>query len=283
MLQASARRLLAVLLCLCGSSGALAQEEEKEDIRPRIQEIRGLYAKLQEASKGPAPIDRKNKAAAQWSRLRAWELTNEKDGRLRKVVVNSRDASGEVERSFYLKGDSLFFALYVTTSKARKKDEERLYFDTLGVPIRWQHNKDIKGMDGHALRWGEQARSDAKVAVALVDGTDEAARFEPVTCVAGAGECREDLPGNYCTTTYALFPPAGLPVQKDLCMGSPWYAGQGTSCSFSQEGLTLTVTESWQQSCDDEDPSCANEGEETKTVSLTPEMGRVVECPVFGK
>ncbi|MFY0523844.1 hypothetical protein ACN28I_11955 [Archangium gephyra] len=278
MIPCSAHRLLALLLCLCVPFGALAQEEEENDLQPRLQEIRALFARLQEASKGPAPIDRKNKAArAQWHRLRAWEMTHEMDGRLRKIVVNSRDSGGEVERSFFLKGDSLFFAFYVTT-KARQKDEERLYFDAEGRPIQWQHNKDIRARDGHALRWGEQARSDAKVAVALADGKAGSARFEPITCVVGDTEFRVDLPGDYRTTEYSLFPPAGLPVQKNLCMSSPWYAGQTTSCSFTQEGRTLKVTQSFQQTCDDGE--CDREGSHTKTLSLSPEMGRVEECPV---
>lgn len=65
-------------------------------------------------------------------------------------------------------------------------------------------------------------------------------------------------------------------------MDQPWFAGQNVTCSFEQKGLTLTVTESFQQTCADDDETCASEGSKTKEVSLTPEMGRVEECPVSG-
>lgn len=73
---------------------------------PRLQEIRALFAKLQNTSKGLASIDTKSKASpAQWYRLRAWEMAAEPKGKLRRLVVNSRDKSGELERDFYLKDD----------------------------------------------------------------------------------------------------------------------------------------------------------------------------------
>ena len=78
------------------------------------------------------------------------------------------------------------------------------------------------------------------------------------------------------------FPPPGLPVQKDLCTEQPWFAGQNVECSFIQEGLVLTVTESFQQTCADDDETCAPEGSTSKEIALTPEMGRVEECPLFG-
>jgi hypothetical protein len=258
------------------------EEARREEIQSRIQEIRALYTKVQETTKGPASIDLKNKEAkAPWYRLRAWEVKDGPDKGFRKVVVNSRDGSREVERSFYLKDNDLFFALYVTT-QARKKDEERLYYDAVGDPIRWQHNKDIRPQDGHALRWGEQAWSDAKVALALLDDSARTVRFTPITCVAPSTECRDMSPGTYCVTKYDLVPPPGLPVQKEICSSSPWFAGQGTRCSFSQEGRTLTVTQSFQQSCSD-DPECESEGASSKDIPLTPEMGRVEECPILNR
>lgn len=288
MLRHAAHGILVLFLCLGMPLGALAQEEEEPvDIEPRIKEIRNLFAKLQGASKGPATLDRKSKAApAQWYRLRTWETALKPDVTLRKLVVNSRDKAGELERNFYLEGDALFFAHYVRTApgtaKERKKDEERMYFSDTVVPIRWQHNQTIQPMDGHAFRWGEQARSDAKVALSLAGDKASTARFEPITCVVGDTECTGEHGGNYCTTKNALFPPPGLPVEKDLCMESPWFAGQQTECSFDQEGLVLTVTESFQQACPDGDEHCESEGSKSKEIALTPEIGRVKECPVFG-
>jgi hypothetical protein len=293
MPSCTARWLLAVLLCLGLPSGALAQTAEElqeeqqtheQEVQRRIQEIRALYAKVQEASKRPAPVERKNtKAKAPWSRLRVWELKDGPDSRLRKVVINSRGASGEVERSFFLKDDTLFFALYVTTAKTGKKDEERLYYDTGGDPIRWQHNPDIRPMDGHALRWGEQGWSDSRVALGLVDGKDDThAVFEPITCAAGNTECRDMSPGTYCVTKYDLVPPPGLPVQKEICSSSPWFAGQGTTCDFDQEDRTLTVTQHFQQSCSD-NPDCESQGQTSKEISLSPEMGRVLKCPLLNR
>ncbi len=290
MLRRTARGLLALLLCLGVPLGARAQPEvEAEDVelKLRLQQIRALYAQLQEASKGPARIDKKSKAKpAQWYRLRAWETPDHPKGTLHKLVVSSRDKSGELERSFYLKDDLLFFAHYVRTSrgsaKERMRDEERMYFDlTTGTPIRWQHNNDIQDNDGHALRWGEQARSDAVVARALAGDDASTARFEPITCVVGDTKCTGEHGGNYCTTKNALFPPPGLPVQEDLCMDQPWFAGQNVTCDFEQEGLTLTVTRSFQQVCPDGEENCVSEGSESTTVDLSPEMGRVKECSVY--
>lgn len=287
MRQRSAGRLLVLLLSLGTPLGAQAQYEVPAavDIEPRLKEIRALFAKLQEASKAPARIDKKSKAApAQWYRLQAWELAVKPDVTLLRLVVSSRDTSGELERHFFLKGDELFFAHYVRHSRGgaqeRKRDEERMYFDDAGVPIRWQHNKDVQPLDGHAYRWGEQARSDAKVALALAGDQVSTARFEPITCVVGTTKCTGEHGGNYCTTKNSLFPPPGLPIQKDLCMNQPWFAGQNVTCAFEQKGLTLLVTESFQQTCADDDETCASEGSKTKEVSLTPEMGRVEECPV---
>lgn len=285
-----AHRLLTLLLCLGIPLGAWAQDEEESppDIQPRLQEIRALFAKLQNTSKGLASIDTKSKAApAQWYRLRAWEMAAEPKGKLRRLVVNSRDKSGELERDFYLKDDLLFFAHYVRTSpgsaKERKRDEERMYFDSTGTPIRWQHNEAIQPMDGHAYRWGEQARSDAKVALSLADAQDRTARFEPITCVVGVTKCTGEHGGNYCTTNNSLFPPPGLPVQMNLCMDQPWFADMDVKCSFEQEGLKLTVTESFKQACPDDDENCESEGSKDTTIDLTREMGRVKECPVINE
>ena len=226
MFRSAARGVLVLLLWLGIPLGALAQEEERVDITPRIKEIRELFAKLQEASKGPTSIDRKRKAEpAQWYRLRAWEMTVKPDARLRKLVVNSRDRSGELERSFYMQGNLLFFAHYVRTSpgsaRERKRDEERMYFGNTGVPIRWQHNKDIQPMDGNAYRWGEQARSDAKVARALADDKASTARFEPITCVVGTTECTGEHGGRYCTTDNSLFPPRAFPSRRISARSNP--------------------------------------------------------------
>jgi hypothetical protein len=266
------------------------EQEERERLKPILQKTRDLFAKMQAASKGPASIDRSNTSKqAQWYRLRSWVTQLPGDApyvKLRKLVVNSRDASGEFERDFFfMRGpsntkDRLFFAYYVTTSgsgQERTTNEERLYFDDDGIPVRWQHNQDIPKTDGHALRWGEQARSDAKVAVALADETDPKARFVPITCVADASECLGDPHEEHCSADYALFPPPGLPVQKDICVAYATYADRSQSCEFTQKGRTLIVTESYDEACDGQ---CSPHGSETKKISLTPEMGRVVQCPV---
>ncbi len=76
-----------------------AREAAEKELQLRIQEIRALYAKVQEASKSPPSIDRKNaKARAPWYRLRAWVLETGPAQGLRKVVVKSRHASSDVER-----------------------------------------------------------------------------------------------------------------------------------------------------------------------------------------
>jgi len=42
------------------------------------------------------------------------------------------------------------------------------------------------------------------------------------------------------------------------------------------------VTESFKQACPDGDENCESEGSTSKEIALTPEMGRVEECPRFG-
>lgn len=258
-----------------------AEKEARAEAAARIQEIRGLFTRLQVESATPPRIDVRNPARqAGWSRLQGWELSTDKDTRLRKLVVTSR----EVEREFFFKNDALFFAFYSITpkggGKARAPSEERLYFQGEDAALlRWQHDDKVQPMDGHAIRWGEQARLDARVAVELASQQDGTKKFEPVTCIVGTTACRMD--GMLCETTYALFPPAGLPVRNELCMSHPWYAGGSRSCAFFQEGNKLEVTAGGEQECG-AIQDCEPRYSEVKTLPLRREMGRVVECGGLG-
>lgn len=271
---------LVVLLCLGASPDATANSSGAA----RIEEIRALFKKLEAASSGPAPVDKLNKVeSASWSRLQAWELKGGKSTRLRKLLVTRSDGSTTLERSFFFQGESLFFAFYVTTEQGSDtepgKQEERLYFAKNGGLLRWQHNEERRPIDGHAIRWGAQARSDAKVAKALASGKGGTKGFEPVTCIVGHKRC-QPMAGDcemHFRVEYSLFPPPGLPVQEDLCSTSPWFAGYSQSCAFKQKGQALVVTRSGQEECGDS-PGCDPHFREDKELALSPEMGRVEQC-----
>jgi hypothetical protein len=284
----SPRTALLLLLCLGVSHPAAGQDAEQEaraQLEARIREIRGLFTRLQVESATPPRMDVRNPARqAGWSRLQSWELSTDKDTRLRKLMVTSREGASERERQFFFQNDVLFFAFYATTpkggGKARAPTEERLYFQGKDADIiRWQHDDKIQPLDGHAIRWGEQARHDARVAVELASAQDGAKKFEPITCIVGTTECRMD--GMLCETTYALFPPAGLPMKPELCMSYPWYAGGSRSCAFSQSGNTLEVTKGGEEECGDVE-DCEGRFSDVTTLPLRREMGRVVECRGLG-
>ena len=262
-----------------------AEKEARAELEARIQEIRGLFTRLQVESAMPPRVEVRNPMQqAGWSRLQSWELAVGKDTRLRKLTVTSREGASELEREFFFKNDALFFAFYSTTPKgsgnARAPSEDRLYFQTKDAEIiRWQHDDNVQPLDGHAIRWGEQARLDAKVAVELASTQDGTKKFEPITCIVGTTACRRE--GLLCETTYALFPPAGLPVRNELCMSQPWYAGGSKRCTFVQAGNSLEVTAGGEQECGDVE-ACEPRYSEVKTLPLRREMGRVVECGGLG-
>lgn len=272
--------VLACLVSLGMPSTAMAQPSEKA----RITEIRALFAKLEDASKAPASVDKQSsRSDASWSRLQAWEPKGAKDLKLRKIVVTSGGEPSKVERQLFFQGDALFFAFYVTTASgsaaAPEKQEERLYFEKNGQLIRWQHNEERKPIDGQAVRWGAQAQNDAKVAKALASGKASPKGFEPITCIVAQQEC-QPMAGDCDTqvrTNHSLLPPPGLPMKANICTSWPWYAGASQSCSFKQKGQVLEVTRSGEDECG-EDPDCDGKFEEVEKLPLTPEMGRTVEC-----
>lgn len=146
------------------SLGLPLEATAKPAKQARIEEIRALFAKLEAASQGPAPVERKNKAEdATWSQLKAWDLTASKSLKLSKIVITQTGGSSTLERSFFFQGESLFFAFYVITAQGSgtepQKQEERLYFAKNGHLIRWQHNEGRKTLDGNAYRrTGKTAR-----------------------------------------------------------------------------------------------------------------------------
>ncbi|MFP2909228.1 hypothetical protein ACLESD_30145 [Pyxidicoccus sp. 3LFB2] len=262
-----------------------AEQEARAELEARIREIRGLFTRLQVEGAMPPRVDVRNPVRqAGWSRLQGWELSPDKDTRLRKLLVTSREGDTDIERTFFFKNNVLFFAFYSTaprgSARGRAPSEERLYFHGNDAELlRWQHDDKVQPLDGHAIRWGEQARRDASIAVELAAQQDGKKRFEPITCIVGTTACRMD--GMLCETTYALFPPAGLPVKQELCMSYPWYAGGSRSCAFSHVGNTLEVTEGGEEECGDVE-GCEPRYSEVKTLPLRREMGRVVTCPGLG-
>jgi hypothetical protein len=176
------------LLCL-GAFHSAAAQEARPGSEARLLEIRGLFTRLQVESAMPPRLEARNKVRqAGWTRLQGWELSTDKDTRLRKLVVTSREAGRELERHFFFKNDVLFLAHYTRGGKGRAPSEERLYFQGNEAElIRWLSDDTVQPMDEATTRRGEQARADARFALTLAAEQEGARKVEPARAEQPAG------------------------------------------------------------------------------------------------